>query len=67
MWIALKNIATFRIEDVMAENPMLKFVKIPRLMPEKRDAKDRTHDFDEMCPIAKPIARFTTIFPIGCV
>ncbi|MGY9030523.1 MAG: NAD(P)-dependent oxidoreductase, partial [Rhodobacterales bacterium] len=32
----------------MAENPMLKFVKIPRLMPEKRDAKDRTHDFGEI-------------------
>ena len=48
MWIAPKNIATFRIEDVMAENPMLKFVKIPRLMPEKRDAKERTHDFGEI-------------------
>ena len=32
----------------MAENPMLKFVKIPRLMPKKRDALDRTDDFGEI-------------------
>jgi hypothetical protein len=32
----------------MAENPMLKFVKIPRLMPQKRDALDRTDDFGEI-------------------
>ena len=32
----------------MAENPMLKFVKIPRLMPQKRAASDRTHDFGEI-------------------
>jgi glutamate synthase (NADPH/NADH) small chain len=38
----------FRIEDMMAENPMLKFVKIPRLMPEKRDATGRTNDFGEI-------------------
>ena len=44
----LKNIALLRIEDVMAENPMLKFVKIPRLMPQKRAASDRTHDFGEI-------------------
>jgi len=37
-----------RIEDVMAENPMLKFVKIPRLMPQKRSASDRAHDFGEI-------------------
>ncbi|AII85990.1 glutamate synthase [NADPH] small chain GltD [Planktomarina temperata RCA23] len=37
-----------RIEDVMAENPMLKFVKIPRLMPQKREASDRAHDFGEI-------------------
>jgi glutamate synthase (NADPH/NADH) small chain len=44
----LKNIAMLRIEDVMAENPMLKFVKIPRLMPQKREASDRAHDFGEI-------------------
>jgi len=43
-----KKIAIFRIEDVMAENLMLKFVNIPRLMPEKRDATDRAHDFGEI-------------------
>ena len=32
----------------MAENPMLKFVQIPRLMPEKREAMDRTQDFGEI-------------------
>ena len=32
----------------MAENPMLKFVKIPRLMPQKRSASDRAHDFGEI-------------------
>ena len=32
----------------MAENLMLKFVNIPRLMPEKRDATDRAHDFGEI-------------------
>ena len=32
----------------MAENPMLKFVKIPRLMPQKREASDRAHDFGEI-------------------
>ena len=32
----------------MAENPMLKFVQIPRLMPEKREATDRTQDFGEI-------------------
>ena len=48
MPIDLKKIAIFRIEDVMAENLMLKFVNIPRLMPEKRDATDRAHDFGEI-------------------
>ena len=37
-----------RNEDIMAENPMLKFVKIPRGMPEKRAAEDRTEDFGEI-------------------
>ena len=32
----------------MAENPMLKFVKVPRLMPQKREASDRAHDFGEI-------------------
>ena len=32
----------------MAENPMLKFVDVPRLMPEKRDASARREDFDEI-------------------
>ena len=32
----------------MAKNPMLKFVQIPRLMPEKREVTDRTQDFDEI-------------------
>ncbi len=32
----------------MADNPMLKFVKIPRDMPEKRDAGNRTQDFGEI-------------------
>ncbi|MGV6840140.1 MAG: NAD(P)-dependent oxidoreductase [Planktomarina sp.] len=32
----------------MAKNPMLKFVKIPRDMPEKRNSDDRTADFDEI-------------------
>ena len=32
----------------MAENPMLKFVKVPKLMPKKREASDRTHDFGEI-------------------
>lgn len=32
----------------MAEQPMLKFVKIDRVMPEKRDADARNHDFDEI-------------------
>ncbi|WP_084352137.1 NAD(P)-dependent oxidoreductase [Primorskyibacter flagellatus] len=32
----------------MAEQPMLKFVKIDRVMPEKRDAEARNHDFDEI-------------------
>ena len=36
------------IEGIMAENPMLKFVQIPRLMPEKREAIDRTQDFGEI-------------------
>jgi glutamate synthase (NADPH/NADH) small chain len=48
MPIDLKKIAIFRIEDVMAENLMLKFVNIPRLMPKKRDATDRAHDFGEI-------------------
>jgi glutamate synthase (NADPH/NADH) small chain len=37
-----------RNEDEMAENPMLKFVKVPKLMPKKREASDRTHDFGEI-------------------
>ncbi|OWU86739.1 dihydropyrimidine dehydrogenase [Oceanicola sp. 22II-s10i] len=32
----------------MAKQPMLKFVTIPRDMPQKRDASDRTGDFDEI-------------------
>ena len=32
----------------MAENPMLKFVTVPRIMPEKRDANVRKQDFDEI-------------------
>ena len=32
----------------MAKNSMLKFVQIPRLMPEKREVTDRTQDFDEI-------------------
>lgn len=32
----------------MAENPMLKFVSVPRLMPEKRDAGARKEDFSEI-------------------
>ena len=32
----------------MTDNPMLKFVNIPRLMPQKRDALDRTDDFGEI-------------------
>ncbi len=32
----------------MAENPMLKFVDVPRLMPKKRDAATRREDFDEI-------------------
>ena len=32
----------------MAENPMLKFVDVPRIMPEKRDANVRREDFDEI-------------------
>ncbi len=32
----------------MAENPMLKFVSVPRLMPEKRDASVRKEDFGEI-------------------
>ncbi|MGI1662093.1 NAD(P)-dependent oxidoreductase [Palleronia sp. KMU-117] len=32
----------------MAENPMLKFVTVPRDMPEKRDAAARRSDFDEI-------------------
>ncbi len=32
----------------MAENPMLKFVSVPRDMPAKRDAKKRREDFDEI-------------------
>jgi glutamate synthase (NADPH/NADH) small chain len=32
----------------MAENPMLKFVNVPRDMPEKRDAASRRADFDEI-------------------
>lgn len=32
----------------MAHQPMLKFVKIPKDMPEKRDADSRKQDFDEI-------------------
>ncbi|MDC0634344.1 NAD(P)-dependent oxidoreductase [Planktomarina sp.] len=32
----------------MAENPMLKFVDVPRLMPEKRVVPVRTQDFNEI-------------------
>ena len=32
----------------MAENPMLKFVTVPRDMPEKREATVRREDFDEI-------------------
>jgi glutamate synthase (NADPH/NADH) small chain len=32
----------------MAENLMLKFVDVPRIMPEKRLAPDRTQDFNEI-------------------
>ena len=32
----------------MAENPMLKFVDVPRLMPEKRVVPVRTQDFIEI-------------------
>ncbi len=32
----------------MAENPMLKFVDVPRLMPEKRAADERREDFREI-------------------
>ena len=32
----------------MAKQPMLKFVQIDRVMPEKRDAGDRSQDFDEI-------------------
>ena len=32
----------------MAENSMLKFVNVPRIMPEKRIAPDRTQDFNEI-------------------
>jgi glutamate synthase (NADPH/NADH) small chain len=32
----------------MADNPMLKFVTVPRDMPEKREAGTRTADFDEI-------------------
>ncbi|WP_226628019.1 NAD(P)-dependent oxidoreductase [Alloyangia pacifica] len=32
----------------MAKQPMLKFVKIERDMPEKREASVRSHDFDEI-------------------
>ena len=32
----------------MAENKLLRFVSVPRAMPEKRAAKARTHDFDEI-------------------
>ncbi len=32
----------------MADNPMLKFVSVPRDMPTKRRADDRTADFDEI-------------------
>jgi glutamate synthase (NADPH/NADH) small chain len=48
MSIERKTIAMLRNEDEMAENPMLKFVKVPKLMPKKREASDRTHDFGEI-------------------
>ena len=32
----------------MAENPMLKFVSVPRITPEKREAHDRKDDFGEI-------------------
>ncbi|WP_457649384.1 NAD(P)-dependent oxidoreductase [Profundibacter sp.] len=32
----------------MAKQPMLKFVDVKRDMPPKRDAKERSHDFDEI-------------------
>lgn len=32
----------------MGENPMLKFVTVPRDMPQKRDVPDRSDDFDEI-------------------
>ena len=32
----------------MADNPMLKFVTVPRDMPTKREAQARTGDFDEI-------------------
>ncbi|MGI9390714.1 MAG: NAD(P)-dependent oxidoreductase [Boseongicola sp.] len=32
----------------MAENPMLKFVTVPRVMPKKRDASVRSEDFQEI-------------------
>ena len=32
----------------MGENPMLKFVSVPRDMPEKREAEVRNQDFDEI-------------------
>ncbi len=32
----------------MAKQPMLKFVSVPRDMPEKRDAEERRHDFHEI-------------------
>ena len=32
----------------MAEQPMLKFVNVPRIMPEKRDAEIRREDFREI-------------------
>src|SRR6056300_116570 len=35
-------------KSVMAENKMLKFVKVGRAMPEKRDASVRTADYDEI-------------------
>ncbi len=34
--------------ESMAENPMLKFVTIPRDMPQKRSAEDRKDDFGEI-------------------
>lgn len=32
----------------MAENPMLKFVDVPRIMPTKREASERREDFNEI-------------------